>query len=114
MGSSQNQGLLRSPHIVRHPYKKDPKRDPALENYPFYLGVICENGAVGSSRLIMIWDTVVCVGFRISTPTHNVEARLPKRRQLQISPAKRVLFNITAQMDAKRSKTLIKPQTLNP
>ena len=22
------------PNIVRYPYKKDPKRDPSLENYP--------------------------------------------------------------------------------
>ena len=31
MGSFLNQG----PFIVRYPYKKDPKRDPNLENYPY-------------------------------------------------------------------------------
>ena len=35
MGSSLNSGpFFGIPIIVRHPYKKDPKRDPTLENYP--------------------------------------------------------------------------------
>ena len=35
MGSSLNYGPFLGPNIVRHPYKKDPKRDPNLENYPY-------------------------------------------------------------------------------
>ena len=35
MGSSLKQGPFKIwvPDIVRHPYKKDPKRDPDSENY---------------------------------------------------------------------------------
>ena len=38
------------PNIVRHPYKKDPKRDPNLDNYPFIClfigvgGILCTKG----------------------------------------------------------------------
>ena len=35
MGSFLNQGPSQVPKIVRHPSKKDPKRDPNLENYPY-------------------------------------------------------------------------------
>ena len=36
VGSSLNSGdvLGPGPNILRRPYKKDPKRDPYLENYP--------------------------------------------------------------------------------
>ena len=34
MGSSLNQGPFVGPNLVRHPCKKDPKRDAILENYP--------------------------------------------------------------------------------
>ena len=32
--SSLNSGPFSVPHLVRHPYKKDPKRDPNLEKHP--------------------------------------------------------------------------------
>ena len=35
MGSFLNQGPSQVPKIVRHPSKKDPKRDPNLENHPY-------------------------------------------------------------------------------
>ena len=36
MGSSQSQGAFLGPqHIVRYPYKEDPKRAPNVENYPY-------------------------------------------------------------------------------
>ena len=34
VGSSQIKVPFEVPNIVRHPYKKDPKRDPSSENYP--------------------------------------------------------------------------------
>ena len=34
MGSFLSWGALLGPKIVRHPYKKDLKRDPTLESYP--------------------------------------------------------------------------------
>ena len=34
LGSSPKQGPFQVPNIVGHPYNKDPKRDPNLENYP--------------------------------------------------------------------------------
>ena len=35
MGSSPIRVLFSVPNILRHPYKKDPKRDPNFENYPY-------------------------------------------------------------------------------
>ena len=37
VGKSLNQDPFLGPQTVRHPYKKDPKRDPNLENHPFTL-----------------------------------------------------------------------------
>ena len=34
MGSSLIRVPFQVPNIVRHPYKKDPERDPNSENYP--------------------------------------------------------------------------------
>ena len=54
MGGSLKQGSpLWIPNIVRHLYKRGPKRDPNLENYT-YCVVVCQNQST--------WDTLCTAG----------------------------------------------------
>ena len=48
MGSSLNQGLFSGP---QHPYKKGPKRDPNLENYPYDYQVLGPFGLKGAKAM---------------------------------------------------------------
>ena len=51
------------PNIVRHPYRKDPRRDPTLENYPHtfrdvYLGFRAKGLSPSTSALEMLYPEV--------------------------------------------------------
>ena len=53
MGSSLNEGRTK---IVRHPHRKDPKRDPNLENYHYSTHERLEGGVFPFPRFRVVLD----------------------------------------------------------
>ena len=57
-------------NMIRHPYKKDPKRDPNSENYPFDC-LTCLSSILGEPKVNLLGY----IGFRVGSRLHTLLLR---------------------------------------